>query len=37
MTDEQGNSRITMDDFAAAVVDELDYPQNIGRRMSVAY
>jgi uncharacterized protein len=37
LTDEQGHSRITIEDFAAAIVDELDHPRAIGRRMTVAY
>lgn len=37
LTDESGNSTITTEDYAAAFVDELERPQAIGRRLSVAY
>jgi len=37
LTDDDGRSRITIADFAAAIVDELERPQAIGRRMTVAY
>ncbi len=35
--DDQGESRISMEDFAVALVDELEDPQHIGRQMTVAY
>ena len=35
--DERGESRISMEDFAVALVDELEDPQHIGRQMTVAY
>ena len=37
LTDDRGQSRITIGDYAAAVLDELEHPQAIGRRMTVAY
>lgn len=37
LTDADGHSRITMEDYAAAMLDELEQPQAIGRRMTVAY
>jgi uncharacterized protein len=37
LADEQGHSRITMEDYAVALIDELERPQAIGRRMTVAY
>jgi putative NADH-flavin reductase len=37
LTDDQGQSRITIADYAAALLDELDHPQAIGRRMTAAY
>jgi putative NADH-flavin reductase len=35
--DDEGESRISMEDFAVALVDELEDPQHIGRQMTVAY
>jgi putative NADH-flavin reductase len=35
--DEQGNSSISPEDLAVAMLDELERPQNVGRRMTVAY
>ena len=35
--DDSGESRISMEDFAVALVDELEDPQHIGRQMTVAY
>lgn len=35
--DDRGESRISMEDFAVALVDELEDPQHIGRQMTVAY
>ena len=37
LTDDHGQSRITIADYAAAVLDELEHPEAIGRRMSAAY
>ena len=37
LTDDQGQSRITIEDYAAAVLDELEHPEAIGRRMTAAY
>lgn len=33
----EGDSRISFEDFAIAVADELERPQNIGRRITVGY
>jgi putative NADH-flavin reductase len=37
VVDAQGNSTISTDDFAIAMLDELENPKNAGRRMTVAY
>ncbi len=37
LIDEQGQSRITIADYAAALLDELEHPRAIGRRMTAAY
>lgn len=37
LTDDKGNSRISMEDFAIALVDELEKPRNERRRFTAAY
>jgi uncharacterized protein len=37
LVDDQGNSFISFEDYAVAVVDELERPQHVGRRFGVAY
>ncbi|MES2154905.1 MAG: NAD(P)H-binding protein [bacterium] len=37
MADAKGDSRISMEDFAAALMDELEQERYVGKRMSVAY
>jgi putative NADH-flavin reductase len=37
LTDAAGKSFITFEDYAVAVVDELERPQHVGRRFGVAY
>jgi len=37
LTDEQGNSDISYDDYAVAFVDELERGTAVRRRISVAY
>ncbi|HEY9165989.1 MAG TPA: NAD(P)-dependent oxidoreductase [Candidatus Kryptonia bacterium] len=37
LTDEQGKSTISTEDYAAALVDELEHPQHIRRRFTVGY
>jgi putative NADH-flavin reductase len=37
LVDADGHSRITIDDYAVALVDEIEQPQATGRRMTVAY
>jgi uncharacterized protein len=37
IADDEGNSQISMEDYAVALVDELENPQHRGRRMAVAY
>jgi putative NADH-flavin reductase len=37
LTDESGNSVISYEDYAVALVDELENPQHAGRRFGVAY
>jgi hypothetical protein len=35
VTDEEGVSRISMEDFAVAAIDELERPAHAGRRFTV--
>ena len=37
LVDERGKSHITAEDFAVAVLDELENPKNLKRRITVAY
>lgn len=37
LVDASGQSRISFEDFAVAVLDELERPEHIGRRFGVAY
>ena len=37
MTDAQGNSRISMEDYAIALVDEIETPKHSRQRFAVAY
>ena len=37
LADEQGNSVISYEDYAVALLDELERPQHAGRRFGVAY
>jgi uncharacterized protein len=37
VTDEDGNSRISMEDFAVAIIDEIMNPQHIRERFTVGY
>lgn len=37
LTDEQGNSRISAEDYAIALVDELENPKHIRQRFTIAY
>lgn len=37
LVDGRGDSKISMEDYAVAVVDELENPKAIGRRIAVAY
>jgi putative NADH-flavin reductase len=37
LADAEGNSRITAEDYAVALVDELEKGAAIGRRITVAY
>lgn len=37
LTDDKGNSRISMEDFAIALVDELENPRQERRRFTIAY
>jgi uncharacterized protein len=37
LTDAQGNSRISVQDYAVAMLDELEHPAHTGKRFSVAY
>ncbi|MCP2338570.1 NAD(P)-dependent oxidoreductase [Actinomadura rupiterrae] len=37
LTDAQGNSEISAEDYAVALVDELEKPQAVRRRITVAY
>jgi hypothetical protein len=37
VVNEQGESRISAEDYAAALVDELERPKHVGRRFTAAY
>lgn len=37
IVDEKGHSRITFEDYAVAVLDELESPKHVGQRFAVAY
>ena len=37
LVDAQGKSFITFEDYAVALVDELERPRHVGRRFGVAY
>ncbi|MFJ9851563.1 NAD(P)-dependent oxidoreductase [Streptomyces sp. NPDC101150] len=37
ITDAEGNSRISAEDYAVAVLDEIERPQHIGERFTVGY
>jgi putative NADH-flavin reductase len=37
LVDEKGRSRISTEDFAVALLDELENPKNVKRRITVAY
>jgi hypothetical protein len=37
LSDAAGRSFITFDDYAVAVIDELEHPPHVGRRFGVAY
>ncbi len=37
LTDENGESGISMEDYAVAVLDEAEAPRHVGRRFTVAY
>jgi putative NADH-flavin reductase len=37
LTDESGNSVISYEDYAVALLDELENPRHVGRRFGVAY
>lgn len=37
ITDEKGDSRISYEDYAVALVDELEYPANIRQRFTIGY
>jgi uncharacterized protein len=37
LADESGNSVISYEDFAVAILDELENPRHVGRRFGVAY
>ena len=37
MTDDKGESNISAEDYAVALMDELEQPKSVRRRMSVAY
>jgi putative NADH-flavin reductase len=37
LADEKGKSFITFEDYAVAVLDELEKPKHVGRRFGVAY
>lgn len=37
IADEQGNSKISAEGFAVALVDELEQPKHVRRRFTLAY
>lgn len=37
ITDEHGHSRISYEDYAVALLDEIENPRHVGRRFGVAY
>ncbi|QMU78545.1 NAD(P)H-binding protein [Streptacidiphilus sp. PB12-B1b] len=37
VTDDEGRSRISVEDYAVALVDEIETPRHIGRRFTVAH
>ena len=37
ISDEKGQSRISMEDYAIAVVDELEYPVHRRQRFTIGY
>lgn len=37
MFDDSGNSFISMEDYAIALLDEVELPKHTGRRFQVAY
>ena len=37
LVDDEGKSRISFQDFAVAVLDELEEPHHVGKRFGVAY
>jgi len=37
LSDAQGNSRISMEDFAVAILEEVEKPRHVRRRFTVAY
>jgi hypothetical protein len=37
IVDAQGNSRISDEDFAVAILDEIEKPKYVGRRFTAAY
>jgi putative NADH-flavin reductase len=37
LTDASGRSLISFEDYAVAVLDELEHPQHVGQRFGVAY
>jgi putative NADH-flavin reductase len=37
VTDAEGKSRISMEDYAMAVVDELEHPQHARQQFNVGY
>jgi putative NADH-flavin reductase len=37
LSDEKGNSRISAEDYAIALADELENPKHIGQRFTIAY
>jgi len=37
LVDDQGNSRISLQDYAVALLDEVDHPQHERQRFTLAY
>ncbi len=37
ITDDEGRSKVSLEDYAVALIDELENPQHVGRRFTIGY